>query len=156
MQTSVAQAAITPEEDALAAALLAAELNQPFALEDLPGPLIRELFQAMPQLRVSVPFAAMRLLQRLATHGRNDIRFNVARALPYFADLYPDAVEQALLPLACDSLRKVRGVAAEALADLLEVSPDPRAIIARWQRQPEKAREVLERARQSLRPPLAP
>ena len=137
----------------LAAALCAAELGEPFAFDRAPE-IAPELFSAIAALRVSVPFATLRLLGRLACDDHPDVRAGVARALPWFADLYPDRVEQLLLPLACDSARAVRAAAVDALADLLESAPAAQDIVDRWQWHPDRAREVLDRARRKLPPPL--
>ena len=59
------------------------------------------------------------------------------------------------MPLACDANKRVRVAAAESLADLLESLPAPEALIARWSKLPERAREVLDLARRALRSPLA-
>jgi hypothetical protein len=143
-----------PAPDWLAAALCAAELGEPFDLDAAPPRLAQELFAAAPELRVSVPYAALRLLSRFATDARADVRAGVARALPWFAELYPSAVEQQLLLLACDSAHKVRDATAYALADLIETADDPEALVERWQGHPNRARDVLARARARLLSPL--
>lgn len=140
--------------DALAEALLAAELDEPAdtaALRDLE---LRELFDNIVDLRVAVPYATLRLLGRLANDGRADVRAETARALGWFVEPYPGAVEALLLPLACDSSRKVRAAAAETLADLIPVADDPYRVIENWESHPDRAREVLQAARRSLPPPL--
>jgi hypothetical protein len=48
----------------------------------------------------------------------------------------------------------VRTAVAESLAELLESLPSADALIDRWQRLPERGREVLDVARSALRPPL--
>lgn len=136
----------------LADALYAAELGEPCDLGD--PALVRELFRAMPQLRVTVPYAALRLVERLTGDLRAEVRLDAARALPWFTDLYPDRVERVLWALAGDSSRRVRAACAVALGDLLESVVDPWAVIRRWERQPKRAREVLGRARRRLRPPV--
>jgi hypothetical protein len=140
--------------DPLAAALLAAELSDPFPFEKLPTAVLRELFDGMSGLRISVPYATINLLERLIEDSRAEIRAGVARSLPWFADLYPERVERQLTPLASDDSRKVRNAVAEALADLIESSAAPWSLIARWERLPERARDVLKNARKSLPPPL--
>ncbi len=139
--------------DVLAEALLAAELGQPFASE-LPPEALRELFSSMSELHVSVPYATLKLLSRLATDGRADVRAATARALGWFVDAYPDRVEELLLLLACDERRKVRAAAAESLADLIPRANDPWSLIETWNEHPDRAREVLKAARRSLPPPL--
>src|SRR5581483_890728 len=143
-----------PPADPLAAALCAAELGEPFDLDHASTDLWRELFSAVPKLRVCVPFATLRLWARLAGDPRAEVRIGVARALPWFAEAYPERVEEILLPLACDSSGKVRAASVGALTDLLELSADPWPIIERWQWHPDRAREVLARARALLPQPL--
>ena len=151
-----AAAAVVPatSHDPLATALCAAELGEPSGGEPAPAQLVRELFDAMPQLRVSVPFATLQLLSRWSRDERPEVRASVAQALPWLVELYPERVEQILLALACDNWRKVRQAVTESLADALESSTNPWALIARWERHPERAREVLSAARKSLPPPL--
>ncbi len=143
-----------PPADPLATALCAAELGEPFDLEHAPASLTRELFAAVPKLRVCVPFATLRLLARLQGDDRAEVRLGVARALPWFAELYPSRVEELLLPLSCDANAKVRAATVETLADLLELADDPGPIIERWQWHPDRARDVLKRARALLPPPV--
>lgn len=140
--------------DVLAAALLAAELGEAFETQRLPTEALRELFSSMTELHVSVPFAALKLLSRLANDGRVDVRTETARAVGWFVDSYPRRVEELLLLLACDSSRKVRAAAAESLAHLIPRANDPWAIIETWNGHPDRAREVLKTARRSLPPPL--
>src|SRR6478735_2331905 len=95
------------KHDALAAALLAAEMDEPYAYHRLPITAIVELSESVKTLRVSVPFATLRLLARLAEDERAEVRLHIARILTWFADLYPDRVEQLLMPLACDANKRV-------------------------------------------------
>lgn len=140
--------------DALAAALLAAELGEPCDTQRLGADALRELFTSMNELHVSVPYATLKLLSRLANDGRVDVRMQTARSLGWFVEAYPKRVEELLLLLACDSSRKVRAAAAESLADLIPRANDPWAIIESWNAHPDRAREVLAQARRSLPPPL--
>ncbi len=133
--------------DPLATALYAAEMGE---LAELSPVLVKQLFAAIPQLRVSVPYATLCLMWQLATDERVSVRASVARALPWFADVYPDRAEALLLPLADDDSRTVRAAAAEGLRDFLESTSDPNALIARWERYSECAREAVARARQGL------
>lgn len=149
-----ATAAAAPRLDWLAAALCAAELGEPFDLGAAPRSLAFDLLAAIPELRVSVPYATLRLLSRFATDDRTDVRAGVARGLPWFAELYPERVEQELLLLACDSAHKVRVATAEGLADLIESSDDPESIVARFASNTDRTREVLQRARALLPPRL--
>lgn len=136
-------------------ALCAAELGEDFDLGKLQPDALRELFAAMPQLRVSVPYAAMRLLGRLATDGRVEVRTQSARALQWFVELYPEKLEELLLLLACDPARKVRQAAVETLAALLPRVGDPERLIETWENEhPDRAREALRSARRNLPPPL--
>lgn len=141
-------------DDPLAAALLAAELGEAFDTQRLPSEALRELFSSMAELHLSVPYATLRLLARLASDGRADVRAEAARAIGWFVDSHPDRVEELLLLLACDSSRNVRAAAAESLADLIPRSNDPWEIIETWNGHPDRAREVLLAARRSLPPPL--
>src|SRR5689334_3014162 len=93
-------------EDPLAAALLAAELGEPCDTQRLRSESLRELFSSMAELHVSVPYATLRLLARLANDGRVEVRAQAARAIGWFVDSHPDRVEELLLLLACDSSRK--------------------------------------------------
>jgi HEAT repeat protein len=140
--------------DDLADALLAAELGEPGDTGALGSAVLDELFDSMTDLHVSVPYATLRLLGRLASDGRADVRARAARALGWFVDAYPRRVEELLLPLACDSSRKVRTAAAEALADLIPVATDPWKLMEEWEAHPDRARAVLQVARRSLPPPL--
>jgi HEAT repeat protein len=140
--------------DALAGALLAAELGEPHDTQRLPAEALRELFSSMSELHVSVPYATLKLLSRLANDGRIDVRTQTARALGWFVVGYADRVEELLLLLACDTSRKVRAAAAESLADLIPAANDPWEIIEAWNSHPDRAREVLKAARRSLPPPL--
>jgi hypothetical protein len=141
-------------DDALAAALLAAELGEPFDTQRLPSSALRELYSSLSELHVSVPYATLKLLSRLANDGRVEVRAQTARALGWFVDAYADRVEELLLVLACDSSRKVRAAAAESLADLIPRANDPWELIEQWNSHPDRAREVLKAARRSLPPPL--
>jgi hypothetical protein len=140
--------------DPLAAALLAAELGDGFDTQRLPSDALRELFTSMSELHVSVPYATLKLLSRLANDGRTEVRAETARAIGWFVDSYPDRVEELLLLLACDTSRKVRAAAAESLADLIPAANDPWELIETWNNHPDRAREVLKAARRSLPPPL--
>jgi len=141
-------------EDPLAAALLAAELGEPCDTQRLPSEALRELFSSMADLHVSVPYATLRLLARLANDGRVEVRAQAARAIGWFVDSHPDRVEELLLLLTCDSSRKVRAAAAESLADLIPRANDPWGLIEPGGAHPDRAREVLKAARRSLPPPL--
>jgi hypothetical protein len=140
--------------DVLAAALLAAELGEAYDTQRLPTEVLRELFTSMDELHVSVPYATLKLLSRLANDGRVDVRAHTARAIGWFVDAYPKRVDELLLLLACDTSRKVRAAAAESLADLIPRANDPWEIIEAWNTHPDRAREVLKAARRSLPPPL--
>jgi HEAT repeat protein len=140
---------IAAAEDGLTAALYAAELGHPFDPGQTPSAVLVDLFAAIPKLRRNVPYATLRLLERLAGHPRREVRAHVARALGRFADGFGAQVEELLLPLACDDARKVRTAAAEALAALLEVSVEPALLIERWESHPGRARAVLGRARRA-------
>jgi HEAT repeats len=140
--------------DVLPTALLAAELGEPFDQRRLGPDALRELFASIAELRVSVPYATLELLGRLASDRRVDVRAQAARALGWFVDIYPQRVEELLLVLSCDDHRKVRTAAAESLADLLPRAPDPWELIHAWSEHPNRAREVLATARRSLPPPL--
>jgi hypothetical protein len=141
-------------DDPLAAALLAAELGDAYDTQRLPSEALRELYASMNELQVSVPYATLKLLSRLANDGRVDVRADTARALGRFVESHPERVEELLLLLACDSSRKVRAAAAEALAEMIPRSNDPWELIEHWQTHPDRARQVLETARRSLPPPL--
>ena len=144
----------TDTTDVLAAALVAAELDEPCDTARLSPDALRELFDAIPELRVAVPYATLRLLGRLANDPRVEVRARVASALGWLVEPYPDRVETLLLLLACDTSRKVRRAAAESLADLLPAVNDPWKLIETWDAHPDRAREALEAARRSLPPPL--
>lgn len=141
-------------EDPLAAALLAAELGDGFDAQRLSSDALGELFSSMGELKISVPYATLRLLGRLASDGRVDVRAQTARAIGWFVDTHPERVEELLLLLACDYSRKVRAAAAESLADLIPRANDPWELIETWSGHPDRARQVLEAARRSLPPPL--
>jgi hypothetical protein len=146
--------AATPPEP-LIEALCAAELGEPCDLSRIPSDALHELFAQAPRLRRSVPFAAVRLLGRLATDGRADVRADVAHALAWFVEAYPDRIEELLLLLACDPSRKVRHAAAVTLAHLLPRVSNPGRMIATWENEhPDRARETMATARRSLPPPL--
>src|SRR2546430_2227255 len=51
--------------DVLAQALCAAEMGEPLEIQRVPIRLVRELLGAMPRLRATVPYAALKLLARL-------------------------------------------------------------------------------------------
>ncbi|MGZ3442933.1 MAG: HEAT repeat domain-containing protein [Polyangia bacterium] len=140
--------------DVLAAALLAAELGESFDTQRLPAEVLHELFASLNQLHLSVPYATLKLLSRLASDDRVDVRAQTARGLGCFVDAYPKRVEELLLLLACDTSRKVRAAAAESVADLIPRANDPWEIIEAWNTHPDRAREVLKAARRSLPPPL--
>ena len=76
-------------EDLLAAALLAAELGDSFDTQRLPSDALRELFASLNELHVSVPYATLKLLSRLANDGRAEVRAETARALGWFVDALP-------------------------------------------------------------------
>ena len=136
-------------------ALCAAEFGESFDLSRLPPNALQDLFAAVPQLQVSVPFATLRLLARLATDTRVDVRMEAAHGLGHFVEIYPEKVEELLLLLACDPSRKVRAAAAATLAALLPRLADPWRLIETWQNEhPDRAREALRVARRALPPPL--
>jgi hypothetical protein len=141
---------MAPGHDTLAAALCAAELNEPFDLVHTPSLAFAELFGNVQQLRTLVPFATFRLLSRLGGDERDEVRAGAAKALQSFVDVYPDRVEDVLLQLACDPVRRVRNAAAETLAKLLRVLPNPTELVDRWRWHPDRATDVLDRARKSL------
>ena len=141
-------------EDELCAALLAAEMGEPGATDKLRPQVLTELFSSVAELHVSIPYATLKLLARLCSDPRSDVRAQAARALGWFVEAYPQRVEELLLLLACDSSRKVRGAAAESLADLIPRANDPWELIEHWNEHPDRAREVLQTARRSLPPPL--
>ena len=130
----------------MAAALCAAELNEPFDLQHTPSVMLAELFIAVHRLRDLVPYATFRLLGRLAGDSREELRVGVARSLAAFVELYPARVEELLLALGCDSCRRVRAAAAETLAELLR-QPHREALLERWSWHPDRALEVLNRAK---------
>jgi HEAT repeats len=134
--------------DLMCAALCAAELNEPFDLVHTPSVMLAELFHAVPRLRQLVPFATFRLLARLGNDPRDEVRVGTARALAEFVEMYPERVEELLLPLACDPSRRVRTAAVEPLAALLARQPE--MLAERWRWHPDRAVEVLERARKQL------
>jgi len=136
-----------PEPDPLVDALYAAELGHTLALTGRASlRLVDELFASLPQLRESVPYAALRLLQQLATDPRVALRAACAQALPWFSDVYPGLVEDILLPLAADSEAAVRAAAVDALVDLLATSSAPEEVAARFRAASPRVRDVLRRA----------
>ncbi len=141
-------------DDAVAEALLAAELGHTCDTESLSLEALSELFSAIGELRLSVPYATLKLLSRLSSDGRADVRAQTARALGWFVDQYPERIEELLLVLACDSRRRVRAASAESLADLIPCANDPWELIEEWSSHPDRARAVLRAARRSLPPPL--
>lgn len=143
-----------PPPDLLTAALCAAELGEPFDFARVTPEQLREFFAAVPSLRVTVPFATLRLLSRLSHDDRVEVRIETARALGVFVDWHAPRVEEVLLPLACDPSRRVRHATAETLARLLTANADPWRVIETWQEYPDRAREVLKEARRSLPHPL--
>jgi hypothetical protein len=143
-----------PPPDLLTAALCAAELGEPFDFTRVAPDELREFFAAVPSLRVTVPFATLRLLSRLGNDERKEVRAATARALGAFVDWHPPRVEELLLPLACDPSGRVRHAAAETLARLISASADPWQVIETWQAHPDRARAALKEARRSLPHPL--
>ena len=136
-------------------ALCAAEFGESFDLARLTPQSLRDLFAAVPQLAVSVPFATVRLLARLTTDGRVDVRVEAAKNLGSFVDIYPERVEELLLLLSCDPSRRVRHAAGETLALLLPRMPDPWRLIETWENEhPDRAREALRNARRTLAAPF--
>jgi len=144
----------TSTEDVLAQALLAAELGEAYDPARLTPETLRELFTSVAELHTSVPYATLKLLARLASDERAEVRAQTARSLGWFVDTYQQRVEELLLLLACDSSRKVRAAASESLADLIPVANDPWELIETWDRHPDRARDVMRLARRSLPPPL--
>ncbi len=144
----------TAPVDWLATALWAAELGEPLDLDQAPPSLFMDLVAALPELRTTVPYAALRLLERFVADRRDSVRVSVARALPWFIELYPQAVDRMLLTAACDPARRVRDAAARALADLLESTSTPTELIERWRWHSVRARQVLDEARALLPAPV--
>jgi hypothetical protein len=107
------------QPDLMAAALCAAELNEPFDLAQTPSVMFAELFLAVHRLRELVPYATVRLLTRLGNDPRDELRAGTARALGDFVDIYPARVEKLLLSLACDPSGPVRAAAAGTLSATL-------------------------------------
>jgi hypothetical protein len=149
MRGSPAPIAFARGEDRLASALCAAELGEPWGESD-DASLAAELAPAIARLRATVPFATLCLLGRLTLSRSPEVRAQVARVLPWLADLYPERVEQLLEPLACDGHRLVRAAVDGALAEILLLARDPRAIIERWEAKSAHPREALRRARRRL------
>jgi hypothetical protein len=139
----------TTEPDPLVDALYAAELGhtQLIALSGRASlRLLDELFSSLPQLRASVPYAALRLLEQVAGDPRVAIRTAVAQALPWFSDVYPALVEEILLALAADPEMAVRAASVDALVDLLATSSAPDEVAARFRAASPRVRDVLRRA----------
>lgn len=101
----------------LPSALCAAELGEPVELKRAPM-VMREILRSATKLRASVPYATLKLLERLSSDERSDVRANVAEALPHFADAYPKQVDGILRTLASDSNRRVRSAALATLATI--------------------------------------
>ena len=147
---------VPTRRDVLSSALCAAELNEPFDLDHTPSVVWTELFGSVEILRALVPCATLRLIGRLASDERDEIRVGAARALGSFVGADPERVESLLLPLACDSSRRVRTAAAETLGKLLAALDDADELINRWLWHPDRAAEVMARARRCLHGVQAP
>ena len=76
-------------------ALLAAELGEPFDTQRLAPETLRELFSSLDELHVSVPYATLKLLSRLANDGRVEVRAQAARAIGWFVDHLSQACRRA-------------------------------------------------------------
>ena len=155
MRGSSARIAFARGEDRLASALCAAELGEPLDGDGDEASLAAELVSGIARLRATVPFATLCLLARLTPSRSVEVRAQVARALPWLADLYPERVEELLALLACDASRLVRAAVSTALAEVLLLVRDPRSLIERWEKTPPRAREALRSARRRL-PALDP
>jgi hypothetical protein len=142
-----------PEE--LARALVATELVAPYRLNDEVS-IARLLRENGCHLRKIVPYAALRLVERLATSGRVEVRSLAAESLRPFIDLYPERVEALLLRLCADSSRRVRAACREPLAALLLSSRERRRLVERFDKRSKETKEVLAEARRAIPPPPPP
>jgi hypothetical protein len=116
----------------LFAALCAAELDEPFDFRHAPSRLVCDLVTALPDLRRTVPFAALQLVARLSEHVRADVRAKMAALLPGFAELYREQVHLLLLPLSRDPDVTVQVAAAEVVQELLLGGADVDQLLTFW------------------------
>jgi hypothetical protein len=124
-------AALGPAD--LPLALCAAECGDPVDFRHAPLELVQEFVEALPHLRMSVPFAALRLCDALAHHERAEVRAAVADALLWFADIYRERVQALLLPLSRDPELPVRMATAGVVQELLLAGGDVDALMHCWE-----------------------
>ncbi len=104
--------------EVLPEALFAAEMGEPYDFDRSALAYVDELFSAVPELRDKVPFATLRLLERLTDHALVSVRCQTANTLIHLESIYPEEVIRLLMKLAGDPARRVRKTATAKLEHL--------------------------------------
>ncbi len=135
----------------IARALVDAELTDAAALDAAAA--VRFL-DSLEDLLNMVPYAAVRLTQRLARHASPAVRRAAAGATRALAAGWPIEAEMLLAELAADPQAPVRSAAMRALAAIVATSRDPLELVERWLAGSPEQRDAMERARRRLPAPI--
>jgi hypothetical protein len=135
----------------IARALVDAELDDAVELDAAAA--VRFL-DSLEDLLNTVPYAAVRLVQRLARHSSPAVRRAVAGATRAMAAGWPIEAEALLAELSADRQSPVRSAATRALAPVVATSQDPLEIVERWLAGSAEQRDAMERARRRIPAPI--
>jgi len=135
----------------IARALVDAELEDAVELD---APAAVRFLDSLEDLLNMVPYAAVRLVQRLAHHSSPAVRRSVAGATRAMVAGWPLEAESLLAELAADPQSPVRAAAARALLPVVSTSHDPLEIVDRWLAGSPEQRDAMERARRRLPAPI--
>ena len=135
----------------IARALVDAELQDAVELD---APAAVRFLDSLEDLLERVPYAAVRLVQRLARHSSPAVRRSVAGATRAMAQSWPLEAETLLAELAADPVSPVRSAASRALGSIVATSSDPLEIVDRWLGGSPEQRDAMERARRRIPAPV--
>jgi hypothetical protein len=135
----------------IARALVDAELSDSVELD---APSAVRFLDSMEELLSKVPYASMRLAQRLAQHSSPAVRRAAAGATRAMTANFAAEAEAILAELAADPQAPVRSAASRALGTIVATSRDPMEIVERWLAGSPEQRDAIERARRRLPAPI--
>ena len=135
----------------IARALVDAELEHAVELD---AAAALRFLDSLEDLLHMVPYAAVRLVQRVARHSSPAVRRSVAGATRAMAASWPLEAESLLAELAEDPVSPVRTAAARALTSIVATSGDPLEIVDRWLSGSPEQRDAMERARRRIPAPV--
>ena len=135
----------------IARALVEAELTE---LVDLDAPAAVRFLDSFEELLRLVPYASVRLAQRLAQHTSPAVRRAAAGATRAMTASFASEAEAMLAQLAADPQAPVRTAAARALTAIIATNRDPLELVERWLAGSPEQRDAIERARRRLPAPI--